>query len=130
MARPRSETPTPAELEVLHVLWHRGPRTVRQVMDELNTSRRRAYTSVMSLLNVMTDKKLLRRKPAGRAFVYGARVKQKATLGRLVGELVDRAFAGAPDQLVAHALEETDPSPGQLERIARLIEQHRTRKGE
>ena len=61
MPRPKSEHPTPGELEVLQIIWRKGPCTVRQVLDELNQSRPRAYTSVMSLLNVMTDKKLLRR---------------------------------------------------------------------
>ncbi len=67
MPRPRHEHPTPGELEVLKILWDRGPSTVRQVMDVLNETRRRAYTSVMSLLSVMTDKGLLTRQPKGRA---------------------------------------------------------------
>jgi len=67
MPRPRSEHPTPGELEVLQVLWRRGPSTVREVMNELNRSRPRAYTSVMSLLNVMVDKGWLNRQRQGRA---------------------------------------------------------------
>ena len=73
MARPRHEQPTPAELQVLKVFWDReGPGTVRDVLEVVNrdTDPPRAYTSVMSLLNVMTDKGLLRRSPRGRAFLY------------------------------------------------------------
>ena len=72
MARPKHDNPTPAELEILNLLWSEGPLTVRQVMDRLNRRRPRAYTSVMSLLNVMTDKGILARKPEGRAFLYSA----------------------------------------------------------
>ena len=74
MARPRNEHPTPAELEVLKILWSRGPATVREVRETLKGQRRRrAYTSVMSLLGVMTDKGLVKRKQHGRAFLYTAR---------------------------------------------------------
>ena len=125
MPRPRSEQPTPAELEVLQVLWRRGPRTVRQVMNELNGTRRRAYTSVMSLLNVMVDKKLLRRTPQGRAFVYAARAQEQPTLRRMVGDLVERACGGSTRQLVMHALEQTTPSPQDIEELHRLIDEHR-----
>jgi predicted transcriptional regulator len=128
MARPRSQTPTPAELEVLEFLWKTGPCTVRQVLDELNRKRPRAYTSVMSLLNVMTDKGLLRRKPHGRAFIYEARAKEQPTRGELVGDLVRRAFGGSVRQLMASALEQTDPSPEELEEIRRLIEAYKSRE--
>ncbi len=130
MPRPRSEHPTPGELEVLQIVWRRGPSTVRQVLEELNRARPRAYTSVMSLLNVMVDKKLLRRKPHGRAFVYSARVQEQPTLREMVGDLVERAFGGSAGQLVAHALEQTDPSPQELDEIRRLIDAYRSRREE
>ena len=128
MPRPRSEHPTPGELEVLQLLWQRGPCTVRQVLDELNRVRPRAYTSVMSLLNVMVDKKLLRRKPYGRAFLYSPRVEEQSTLREMVGDLVERAFGGSAELLVAHALEQTDPSPEELNQMRRMIDEFRSRK--
>jgi predicted transcriptional regulator len=130
MPRPRSDHPTPGELEVLQILWRRGPCTVRDVLEELNRSRRRAYTSVMSLLNVMVEKKLLGRKPHGRAFLYAPRVKEEPTLRQMVGDLVDRAFGGSAEQLVLHALEQTDPSSGQIEEIRRIIDAYHDRKEE
>ena len=130
MPRPRSDYPTPGELEVLKVLWARGASTVREVMQELNHSQKRAYTSVMSLLNVMVDKRLLKREPRGRAFVYSPRVQQKPTLGGMVGDLMERAFGGSPEQLVLHALEQTDPSPAELDEIRRLIDAYRARREE
>ena len=128
MPRPKSEHPTPGELEVLQIIWRKGPCTVWQVLDELNHNRPRAYTSVMSLLNVMTDKKLLRRKSHGRAFLYSARVEEQPTLREMVGDLVERAFGGSAELLVAHALEQTDLSPQQLEEIHRMIDEYRSRK--
>ena len=128
MARPRSEQPTPGELEVLQILWQKGPCTVRQVLEELNRTRRRAYTSVMSLLNVMVDKKLLARKSQGRAFLYKARVQEQPTLGKMVEDLVQRAFGGSAEELMLHALEQTNPSPEQLSEIRRLIDDFRSRK--
>lgn len=122
MPRPKHEHPTPGELEVLKVLWDEGPATVREVMQHLNQTRRRAYTSVMSLLNVMTDKGLVTRKAHGRAFVYAARARRENTLGRMVGDLVGRAFEGSASALVAQLLDQTNPSVEELDEIRRTIE--------
>jgi BlaI family transcriptional regulator, penicillinase repressor len=128
MSRPRSEYPTPGELEVLHVIWRKGPSTVRQVLHELSQTRPRAYTSVMTVLNVMVDKKLLRRKPHGRAFLYSARVEEHPTLREMVGDLMERAFGGSARLLVVHALEQTHPTPAELAEIRRLIDEYESRK--
>jgi len=124
MVRPRHEHPTPAELEVLQVLWQHGPSSVREVMDALNPSRPRAYTSVMSLLNVMADKDLVRRKPKGRAFIYSARSGREKTLGGMLGDLMRRAFSGSASALVCHLLQETKLSEEELERIRQTISTH------
>lgn len=125
MPRPSHEHPTPAELEVLHVLWDRGPSTVRDVLDLLNQKRERAYTSVMSLMNVMADKGLLRRKPHGRAFLYVPKHDRSETLGGMVGDLLNRAFSGSPNALVTHLLEEARPTEAELDEIRRLIDTYR-----
>ena len=90
MPRPRHEHPTPAELEVLKILWDQGPATVRQVMEVLNRQRRRAYTSVMSLLGVMTEKHLVET-PAERPGIplRGPRGPQK-TVGQMLHDLLAR----------------------------------------
>jgi len=124
MPRPKSERPTPGELEVLNILWQRGPLTVREVLEVLNQRRRRAYTSVMSLLNVMTDKGLLKRRPQGRAFVYQAKVAQDKTLGQMIEDLLGRAFGGSASALVAHLLDRSNPTPAELEEIRRTIDEH------
>ena len=124
MARPRYDNPTPAELEVLTVIWDRSECTVREVMDILNHQRKRAYTSVMSLLNVMTDKGLLKRRPQGRAFIYSARIGRRATCNRLLGDLLRRAFEGSPTALVAQLLDQANPTRGELDQIRKAIDSY------
>ena len=124
MARRKQQMPTEAELEILHVLWDRGPSTVRQVREVLSATRPRAYTSIMSLLNIMVDKGLVTRSADGRAFIYRARKPRERTLASIVGDLLGRAFAGSPHQLVAHLLEQSKPSPAELDEIRRTIEDY------
>jgi len=123
MARPKSPHPTPAELEVLHILWQDGPATVRDVLDKL--PRERAYTSVMSLLNVMTEKKLLSRTPQGRAFLYSARFPPDQTQRKMLRDLLDRVFEGSASALVARLLEQSKPGQQELESIHCLIANYR-----
>lgn len=125
MARPKNEQPTPAELEVLQLLWHARSLTVREVMDQLNDDgRARAYTSVMSLLNVMAEKELLIREPCGRAFRYAVVKTREKTLGSMLNDLVSRAFEGSKTALVAQLLDETSPDSDELKEIQNLIQRH------
>ncbi|MCK4292441.1 MAG: BlaI/MecI/CopY family transcriptional regulator [Planctomycetes bacterium] len=129
MARPRHENPTPAELEVLQVIWEQGPSTVREVMTVLNSKRPRAYTSVMSLMNVMAEKGLLGQKPKGRAFVYSARNSRAKILSRMVSDLLNRAFDGSASALVTHLLEQADPDNKELDEIQSTITEFERKKG-
>lgn len=131
MARPKHDQPTPAELEVLKFLWEFGPATVRQVQEGLHgDGPGRAYTSVMSLLNVMTEKGYVRRKPQGRAFVYSAKLPREQTLAGMVGDLWRRAFEGSASSLVTHLLEEAHPSEDELDEIRRTLEAYRREQGD
>lgn len=129
MARPRHENPTPAELEVLQVIWERGPSTVREVMNALNHGRPRAYTSVMSLMNVMAEKGLLSQKPKGRAFVYSAKISQTRTQSEIVQDLLSRVFDGSASALVTHLLEQAKPDSEELDEIRRTISEFSRKKG-
>jgi len=129
MPRPRLPHPTPGELDVLNILWDRGPCTARQVWEVLNRKRRRHYTSVNSLLNTMTDKGLLTRSAEGRAFVYEAKAAREKTLGRLVEDLLGRAFDGSPSALVLQVLDQCDPSPEEMDEIAEVIRRYRQQMG-
>lgn len=121
MARPKYPQPTPAELEALHVLWDRGPSTVREVMDVLEDTRPRAYTSVMSLLSVMAEKGLCDRDLRGRAFVYKPKMDRAQTQGGLLADIVKRAFGGSPSNLVAQLLEQTRPSSTEVDQIKKVV---------
>lgn len=129
MARPRYENPTPAELEVLQVIWDRGPSTVREVMTVLNRQRPRAYTSVMSLMTVMAEKGLLSQKPKGRAFVYSAKVTRAKTQSCIVNDLLSRVFDGSASTVVTHLLERAKPDSKELNEIRKTIAEFARKKG-
>ena len=129
MARPRQENPTPAELEVLRVIWERGPSTVREVMTALHQDRPRAYTSVMSLMNVMAEKGLLTTKPKGRAFIYSAKISQARTQSEIVKDLLGRVFDGSASALVTHLLEQAKPDSEELDEIRKTIAEFARKKG-
>lgn len=122
MPRPKMPHPTPSELEILKILWDLGPLTVRDVMEELqDRDKNRAYTSVMSLLNVMAEKKLLSRTRQGRAFLYAAKLPREKTLCNMVGDLWTRAFDGSTSSLVTHLLNQASPSEEELHAIRQAI---------
>ena len=130
MARPRHEHPTPGELEVLQVVWDRGPCTVREVMEVVSRTRKRAYTSVMTLMDIMFHKGLLKRELKGRAFVYRPKATRKKTLSGMVGDLLSRAFGGSASSMVAHLLDGTGLDGGELDEINRTIAAFRRKRGE
>jgi len=118
----KAPRPTPAELEILRVLWRDGPRTVREVQERLEQERPTGYTTVLKLLQIMTDKGLVRRDESARAHVYSAKAPEETTQKQLVRDLVDRAFGGSASQLVLHALSTRKASPEELARIRDLLD--------
>jgi BlaI family transcriptional regulator, penicillinase repressor len=118
--RPR---PTPAELEILRVLWQRGPSTVREVHDSLERARATGYTTVLKLLQIMAEKGIVTRDERERAHVYAARVPEADTQRQLVGDLLDRAFGGSALKLVLHALAARKTSPAEIARIRHLLDE-------
>ena len=130
MARPRSENPTPAQLEVLQVIWDRGPSTAREVMKVLNRRRSRAYTSVMSLMTIMAEKGLLSQKPRGRAFVYSAKISQAKTQSRMVRDILCRVFDGSASTLVTQLLQQVKPDSEEMDEIRKTIDEFAQKKGD
>jgi predicted transcriptional regulator len=120
---PLPPRPTDAELAILRVLWSRGPSTVRQVLDELAGERSTGYTTVLKLLQIMTDKDLVARDETDRTHVYEARYSEADTQRQLVDDLLDRAFGGSARQLVMSALSSRKTSRRDLAEIRRLIEE-------
>jgi predicted transcriptional regulator len=114
--------PTPAELEILRVLWAHGPSTVREVQERLAEQRPTGYTTALKLLQIMTDKGLVRRDEAARAHVYAAEAPEHQTQRQLVHDLLDRAFGGSATQLVMHALSAQKTSRKDLARIREMLD--------
>ena len=120
--------PTAAEMEILAVLWERGPSTVRQVHDVLGTRRATGYTTVLKLLQIMAGKGLVERDESDRSHVYRATHEQGAMQGELVGDLIDRAFAGSTSQLVMRALAQRPTDPRELAEIRTLLDRMLTER--
>ena len=114
--------PTPAELDILRVLWRRGPSMVRDVFDTLNNEKPTGYTTVLKLLQIMTEKGLVVREEAGRAHVYEARQSEEQAQRKMVGDLLDRVFGGAAQRLVMQALTERKASPQEIAEIRSLLD--------
>lgn len=128
MGRKRKEAslqPTPAELEILQVLWGRGGATVRVVHEALLPSWPVGYTTVLKMMQVMAEKGLVERDTDQRSHVYRAAITKTATQRRLVRELLDRAFDGSLQQLLVRAIEERSTSAKEIEAIRRLLEEHK-----
>jgi predicted transcriptional regulator len=119
MSKSRLPRPTDAELQILRVLWDRGPSTVRQVHEALG--RETTYTSVLKLLQIMAEKGLVTRDESQRSHVYRAALKQQQTQRQLVDDLLERAFGGAADQLVMQALSARRVTPRELAEIRKLL---------
>lgn len=115
--------PTDAELEILRVLWERGPSTVRQVHESLAAARDTGYTTTLKLMQIMADKGLVTRDESSRTHVYAARASQETTQRQLVSDLVQRAFGGSATELVLRALASHKTSDDELEEIRRLIDE-------
>lgn len=119
--------PTEGELELLRILWDRGPSTVRDIHLEIGTKRPLGYTSVLKLLQIMTDKGLVEREESGRAHIYHPAATQNETQDQLVRDISERLFAGSAAQLALHALALEPVNDQELDALRNLIEQKRHR---
>jgi BlaI family transcriptional regulator, penicillinase repressor len=122
---PAAPRPTDAELAILRVLWERGPSTVRQVHEVLSRERQAAYTTALKLLQIMTEKGLVRRDETDRTHVYHPRLSEEQTQRQLVRDLLERAFGGSSSKLVMQALNAKRATPEELGEIRKLIEARR-----
>jgi predicted transcriptional regulator len=115
--------PTDAELEILTVLWSRGPSTVRDVHEVIVQRRTAQYTTILKLMQIMAEKSLVRRDEKQRAHVYEASRPREWTQRQLAGDLLDRAFAGSAAELMLGALAARKASKKELAEIRRLLDE-------
>jgi len=122
---PKSAIPSPSELEVLHILWRRGPQTVREVYDDLKRKRDIGYTTVLKTMQIMAEKGLLTRDKSERSHVYAARAPEKSIKRQLVSDLLDRVFDGSAANLVLQALSAKRASPEDIRKIRKLLNEQK-----
>ncbi len=123
VSKPRNKRPTDAELQILRVLWQQGPSTVRDVFTEIAVSREIGKTTVLKLMQIMTDKGLLIRDESVRPQVYQVARSQGDTQRQLLRHLVDRAFSGSPGNLVLQALSTKKTTPQERRQIRELLDE-------
>jgi predicted transcriptional regulator len=122
MAAAKPPKPTPAELEILQVLWAGGPRTVREVQRVLNEKKPTGYTTALKMLQIMTEKNLVVRNDRQRPQTYRARYPREQMQSQLLHDLVQRVFGGSVKALVLQALAGRRSSPEELQEIERLLD--------
>lgn len=123
MARSESEHPTELELEILKVLWRESPLPVRDVRARLETDAGRplAHSTVITMLNIMYRKGFLKRKKVGNAFHFSPKDAKDNVTGRMMGDLLSRAFEGSSAALVLNLIETADLDADELDELRRLI---------
>jgi BlaI family transcriptional regulator, penicillinase repressor len=122
MARPPSVHPTDGELEILQVFWQSGPRSLGQICSALRLQRPIATTTVATMLKVMLDKKLVRRKRTAQGYLWSAATTQNAAADGMVRKLLDKVFDGSAQRLVAHLLESDQLSNKEREELRLLMD--------
>jgi predicted transcriptional regulator len=121
--RPKSRTLTEQELEIMKVVWELRTPTVRDVYETLLRRRKIAYTTVMTMMNVLEAKKYLKKRAEDRAYVYQATRPRSQVIKAMVREFVDRVFNGSAEPLLVHLVKDRRLSQKDLEKIARTIEE-------
>jgi predicted transcriptional regulator len=121
--------PTEAELAILQVLWTHGPLSVREIQRVINQTKETGYTTVLKLIQIMTEKGLVTRDESVRPQIYQAKYSRQHTQRRLVGELMQRAFGGSVKALVLQALADTRSSPEDLRAMEELLDRMEAGKG-
>jgi predicted transcriptional regulator len=120
--RPKSETLTSQELEIMKVIWPLGQATVREVYDELRARRTVAYTTVQTMMNILETKGHLKKEPGDKAQVYAPVRPQRLVVQSMVREFVNRVFDGSARPLLVHLLKEKGLTERERKQLQRLIE--------
>jgi predicted transcriptional regulator len=132
MARKARSTPhsrpSDAEIDILNILWDRGPLTVRQVHDELEKTKPSGYTSTLKIMQILMEKSLLERDIVDGAHVYRPRIPREQTQREMAEHLVARAFGGSVYQLLVGALNLKRTSDEELNELSKLIRSHQKGK--
>ena len=123
--RPKTSTLTEQELEIMKIVWERERATVRDVYESLLERRKIAYTTVMTMMNILEQKKYLRKSAEDRAYVYRPTKPKKQVIQGTVREFVDRVFNGSAEPLLVHLIEDRKLTNKDLDELARMIRKER-----
>ncbi len=123
--RTKLPRPTDAELEILTVLWSIGPATVRQVYDVIRRRRPAQYSTILKFMQIMADKRLVRRDETKRAHIYEPAKPREWTQKQLASDLLERAFSGSAKALLMGALSARRASQEELAKMRRLLDEYR-----
>src|ERR1017187_7300066 len=119
--RRRSTTLTGQELEIMKIVWERDQTTVRDVYEALLEHRKIAYTTVMTMMNILEQKGYLKKRQDDRAYVYKPSQPQKQVIRSMVREFVNRVFNGSAEPLLVHLVEDRHLDAKDLEEIRKTI---------
>ena len=122
MARKKLSSLTDLEIDIMNVVWRLGRATVRQIVDSLRNQRPLAYTTVQTVLSILTQKGVVQYTREGRAFVYTAILKPEGVRRETVRAVVDKLFAGSPQSLVLHLIESDALSAEEAESLRELLD--------
>jgi predicted transcriptional regulator len=113
------------QLQIMQVLWERGPSRVAEVHEALGAGGGLAYTTVATMLRKMEDRGLVAHETEGRSFIYRGAVTEKQVSQDMAGDLLDRVFAGSLSAMVSHLLTTREVGAGELKRLEELLAQRR-----
>ncbi|PUZ21756.1 transcriptional regulator [Chitinophaga parva] len=119
----KSIKPTESELEILAILWEKGPATVRDIHEVLERSKDAGYTTTLKLMQIMHEKGLVYRDTSAKTHVYRAAVSQQDTQQQLLSKMIDTVFNGSASQLVLQALGNRKASAAELDAIKAYLDQ-------
>ena len=119
--------PSDSELEILQVLWEKGPLTVRQVNDTLNGERRVGYTTTLKIMQIMADKGLLERNTSQRSHIYTPLLKPEEVQASILDHVIRTVFRGDTSGLVLRALGNNEASPEEIREIKSLLDRIKNR---
>jgi len=118
--------PSRLEMQVLSVLWERGASPVREVMEVMPDGKTRAYTTILSVMQVMEKKGLVSQVAEGNVHIYQARVSRQKVTGPLLRGLLRQVFGGSAATALQHLLAEKRVSRQELDEIKEIIARHET----
>jgi len=115
--------PTDSELEILNILWEKGPSTVREVHEVLEKNKEAGYTTTLKLMQIMHEKDILKRDVSNKSHVYTANISKEKTQGQIVKRMIDNVFNGSASSLVMQALGNHKPNTEELNEIKKYLDE-------